>query len=42
MSENRVAIWKKKEVDKKRDEWINPNNGYSIEALKDYNYEIKL
>ena len=42
MCENGESLWTKTFLDKKRIVWINPMNGFSIAALKDINYEIKL
>ena len=35
-------MWEKIKLDKKRIVWINPNNGLSIAALKDLDFEIDL
>ena len=42
MLENGECLWKKKQLDKKRIVWLNPNNGFYIAALKDLDYEMKL
>ena len=42
MTESGDSIWKKKKLDKKRIVWLNPNNGFSIAALQELDYEIKL
>ena len=42
IQENGETLWKKKLLDKKRIIWLNPNNGFTIAALRDLNYEIKL
>ena len=40
--ENGETLWEKIKLDKKRIVWINPNNGFSIAALKDLDFEIDL
>ena len=35
-------MWEEVKLDKKRIVWINPNNGFSIAALKDLEIEIGL
>ena len=42
MTDSGDSIWKKKHLDKKRIVWLNPNNGFSIAALQELDYEIKL
>ena len=37
---NGECVWEKVCLDKKRIVWINPNNGFSIAALKDLDFEI--
>ena len=39
---NGETLWEKIKLDKKRIVWINPNNGFSIAALKDLDFEIDL
>ena len=39
---NGETLWKRKNLDKKRIIWRNPNNGFTIAALRDLEYEIKL
>ena len=40
--ENGESLWEEVKLDKKRIVWINPNNGFSIAALKDSEIEIGL
>ena len=40
--ENGETLWEKVLLDKKRIVWINPNNGFSIAALQDLEFEIGL
>ena len=42
MLENGESLWEKIKLDKKRIVWVNPNNGFTIAALKDLDFEIKL
>ena len=42
MTENGESLWNKINLDKKRIVWLNPHNGFSIAALKDIDFEIKL
>ena len=39
---NGQSLWEEVKLDKKRIVWINPNNGVSIAALKDLEFEISL
>ena len=40
--ENGESLWEEVKLDKKRIVWINPNNGFSIAALKELEIEIGL
>ena len=40
--ENGQSLWEEIKLDKKRIVWINPNNGFSIAALKDLEFDIGL
>ena len=40
--ENGQSLWEEVKLDKKRIVWINPNNGFSIAALKDLEFDISL
>ena len=39
---NGQSLWEEVKLDKKRIVWINPNNGVSIAALKDLEFDISL
>ena len=40
--DNGECVWEKVCLNKKRIVWINPNNGFSIAALKDLDFEITM
>ena len=42
MTEDGESLWKKINMDKNRVIWLNPNNGFSIAAPGNLEYEIKL
>ena len=42
MSKNGESLWEEVKLDKKRIVWINPNNGFSLAALRDLETEISL
>ena len=41
IQENGDTLWEKVYLDKKRIIWVNPNNGFTLAALKDLEYEIQ-
>ena len=42
MTEDGESLWRKVELDKKRIVWRNPMNGFTIAALQDLDFEIRL
>ena len=42
MTEDGNSLWRKVDLDKKRIVWKNPMNGFTIAALQDVNFEIRL
>ena len=42
MTENGESLWHEINLHKKRIVWLNPHNGFSIAALKDVDFEIRL
>ena len=42
INENGDSLWRRMDLDKRRIIWLNPKNGFSMAALKELEYEIKL